>query len=738
MTYTYNMHELESSILQSLNPEQLTATTYPGHESLLVLAGAGSGKTKVLTSRVAWLLSTCQSVPQSILAVTFTNKAAKEMRSRIEQLLPYSVRDMWLGTFHSLCHRLLRKFHAAVGLKSNFQIIDAQDQLSIIKRILKNDNVLDSVIAPKELVRYINNNKECGYRSDNPLIQSRNQYDNQYDKYNLFIHYYAIYEQTCRQENWVDFTELLLLCVETLRKNSPLRQELNTRFHHILVDEFQDTNNLQYEWLKLMKGQHSTIFAVGDDDQSIYSFRGANVDNMQNLIKQFNLAKPITLEQNYRSTQVILDAANQLISRNQNRIGKNLRSTQTKGELIRYMCTYSELEESQFVAETIKSLHHTGESYYSIAVLYRNNALSRAIEQSLFNANIPYKIYGGLRFYEREEIKHALAYLRLLINPEDSHSFLRVLNFPHRGIGAKTIESLQETANLLQLSLWEILLKKKLCNKNLANFYHLIYRLQDKIEHLSLPDLINEVINTTGLIKYYEQKKGDFQNKIDNLHELVNAASSFANNTLSIYPQDRVIEFLSHASLEVGERNSQNLNNTMTDYIQLMTIHSAKGLEFDTVFLIAMEENIFPNWLSLEENNLEEERRLMYVAITRAKKNLYLSSTLERYHQGRKKSAFPSQFIAELPKHLIHYLSDKNIISSENTDLPSQKNNAPPTPSKKSVIPYALGMIVQHTKFGTGVIINKQQQTHSYLLTINFGQHGIKTIDSAYATFESD
>ncbi|QRN41505.1 MAG: AAA family ATPase [Neisseriaceae bacterium] len=731
------MNPIESPLLQSLNPEQLAAVTYPNNQSLLVLAGAGSGKTRVLTSRIIWLLATKQSLPQNILAVTFTNKAAKEMRSRIQGILPYSIQDMWVGTFHSLCHRILRRYHEIAQLQKNFQIIDTQDQLSIIKRILKNNSTIDNSITPKDLVNYINNNKEQGYRSINPVLMTHHQYD-------LLNSYYAIYEQTCHRENLVDFTELLLRCVETLQNSTLLQESLQRRFQHILVDEFQDTNNLQYQWLKLITGNHASIFAVGDDDQSIYSFRGANVKNMQYLIQDFKIIQSIKLEQNYRSTQTILDAANELIAHNTDRIGKKLRSVQKQGELIKYNRTYSELEESQFVLEEIKSHHRNGESYSSMAILYRNNAQSRIIEQSLFNAGIPYKVYGGLRFYEREEIKHALAYLRLLVNPEDDHSLLRVINFPNRGIGHKSIENLQTKAAEIQDSLWNVLLQEKSKNKNIASFYHIICDLREQIDQLSFSDLINELIHKSGLIQYYQQKKGDFQNKIDNLHELVNATYTFDDQDIeqifsdtpqAISVKDKITAFLSNASLEAGERNSQSSNDP-SDYVQLMTVHSAKGLEFDTVFLIAMEEGLFPSGYSLNHHDsLEEERRLMYVATTRAKKNLYLSSVYERYHQGRKNIALQSRFINEIPEHLIHHLSAKDNTPLVSTPLQGRKNNVSLTDKENE--PYTLGMMVKHPSFGVGVIINRQKKSHSYVLTINFGQYGLKILDSSLAKLEA-
>lgn len=729
------MNDSLANLLTGLNPEQLSAVTYP-NQSLLVLAGAGSGKTKVLTSRIVWLLSTKQCFPQNILAVTFTNKAANEMRKRIEHHLPYSINDLWLGTFHSICHRLLRRYADAAGLHRNFQIIDTQDQLSIIKRILK-ESQTQADITPKELLQYINTNKEHGLRSTSPQLESN-------QKYFLLNNSYKIYEALCFRENLVDFGELLLRSLEMLNKHPEIKTNLQERFKYILVDEFQDTNNLQYRWLKLMSGQNTVIFAVGDDDQSIYSFRGANVNNMQKFMQDFSISEPIKLEQNYRSTGTILGAANHIISLNQNRIGKNLRTESEQGELIRFMQNYSELEESLFIAEEIQARQRSGQPYSSMAILYRNNAQSRSIEQTLFNANIPYKIYGGLRFYEREEIKHALSYLRLLVNPDDNQALLRVINFPNRGIGSKTIENLQQHAELRQSSIWSVLLTERLRNSKLNSFVQIIVGLQELIKSQTFPDLMLELIHRSGLITYYQEKKGDFQNKIDNLHELVSATTYFDMQNLSllvINPEevnlaDKIVAFLANASLEAGERESKQSQTRQTDFVQLMTIHSSKGLEFDTVFLVGLEEGVFPKEYALNNRNeLEEERRLMYVAITRARKNLYLTAASERFLNGRRTISLPSRFIAELPENFIHFLSGNPNLALEYTTI----DNAPVSsiePSTQSKHPYQLGALIKHNKFGTGVIIDIQEKKNAPLLKINFGKDGIKTIDSSIAKLE--
>ncbi|MFH4355479.1 MAG: UvrD-helicase domain-containing protein [Neisseriaceae bacterium] len=729
------MDKVSTSFLKKLNSEQLSAVTHPFDQSLLVLAGAGSGKTRVLISRIFWLLSTGRANTAEVLAVTFTNKAAKEMRSRLEALLGHSIPTLWLGTFHSLCHRLLRSFYKSANLSIHFQLLDTQDQLSIIKRLQKNNPASPPTsCTAQEIVQYINAQKEKGLRS-----QQISEFPT--PRYRELLYYYQHYEELCQRENLVDFTELLLRCVEMLQTNPSLRASLQKRFRYVLVDEFQDTNDLQYQWLQLLRGEESVIFAVGDDDQSIYSFRGANVDNMQRLRRDFNIPHLIKLERNYRSTQTILEVANGLIAHNQNRIGKNLQSMQKQGEPVRYWQTLSDWQESQLVTNEINALHKEGFPYHHIAVLYRNNAQSRLIEQALFNANIPYKVYGGLRFYEREEIKHALAYLRLLVIPEDNQALLRVINFPPRGIGPRTVESLHQKAHHQSVSLWQVLEVERIRQRCLAVFYDLIQQLQTQMETLSFPQLMQKIIDTTGLAQHYREKKGDFQNKLDNLDELVSATNYLNPNEVKLLfseslpvvtTKEKILTFLANASLEAGERNSLTGQQYASrgEAVQLMTIHSAKGLEFDIVFLIALEEGIFPSEYTLSKpDGLEEERRLMYVATTRAKQKLYLTSAIERSHRGKKEFSIQSRFINELPAHLVQRPLEAEGIHT----TPFLAKRTLLSTRDKANAAYTIGSLVQHPKFGTGTIIDRRSKSHSYALTINFGKEGIKILDTAVA-----
>lgn len=729
------------SFLKQLNEEQFAAVTYPLEQSLLVLAGAGSGKTRVLTARILWLINEAQISPHTILAVTFTNKAAKEMRDRIALYLNIPSYQLWLGTFHGLCNRFLRQYPEASHLPKNFQIIDSQDQLSILKRLIKTMVGDEAEFTPKELLNYITKKKEKGIRSAD-LGHSFNPSDAR------FLEFYRTYETLCYQENLVDFTELLLRAVETLKHNTSLRETMHNRFQYLLIDEFQDTNDLQYEWLKLMKGPTTSLFAVGDDDQSIYSFRGANVQNMQSFLYDFKVEEPIKLERNYRSSPIVLEAANRLIAQNANRLGKNLVSTLPSGDLIRYKRHESDLSESDFVVEEIKTHHKEGKPYDSFAILYRNNAQSRVIEQTLSRQGLPYRIYGGLRFYEREEIKHALAFLRLLIDPQDNHSLLRVINVPPRGIGSKTLTKLQENANKKGISLWQELQDALSSNSSLAKFYGLIQNLKNEVSSLPLARLIEKIIEETGLLAYYEEKR-ETHNKVDNLQELVNAAEAssreivellFARGEEMVSPEEKISAFLSNASLEGGERSSEKGKDSLSEQgeIQLMTIHSAKGLEFDTVFLIGLEEGLFPSEYSLaQKEGIEEERRLMYVATTRAKQNLYLSSVQRRLFQGREHFSTPSRFIDEIPSALIQDLSPKNRLhpSARPETIATYDALAKVPPIAKNS-PFRPGQRMHHPKFGQGVLIKAAPRANSFILTINFGRAGIKHLDSAHAPLQ--
>jgi hypothetical protein len=722
--------DAELPFLIHLNEEQRAAVTYPKTHSLLVLAGAGSGKTRVLTSRILWLLIVKQAFPEQILAVTFTNKAAAEMRQRVVNgYACRSMQPMWLGTFHGLCYRLLRTYHENANLPSGFSIIDSQEQQGIIKRLLKEHHLSRSLVA-REIVNYINHKKEQGIRVKHlDPAQEPCKRDHQ--------EVYRLYEIYCQQHFLLDFPELLLRSVETLEKDTELRSNLQQKFRYILVDEFQDTNDIQYRWLRLLTNENNSIFAVGDDDQSIYSFRGANVSNMQKLLVDYAIAAPIILKKNYRSSQTIVAAANHLISHNINRLGKDLQSTQHKGEHIFYLHAPTDFAESQFVLEEINQLHAQGTSYGQIAILYRNNAQSRSIEQTLANANIPYAIYGGLRFYEREEIKHALAYLRLLVHPQSEHALLRVINFPPRNIGLRTIEKLQHQAQLQKQSLWQTILVEKDHNTALGNFHLIISQLQKKMSDFNFPELMQAVIEKSGLKAHYQEKKAQFQGKLDNLDELINAVSSPEWHILSTNKErnhaileQQINNFLANVCLESGEKQNKTAKAQHNDEVKLMTIHAAKGLEFNVVFLIALEEGIFPSQYAIDNHNqLEEERRLMYVATTRAKQRLYISSARERLNQGKKQFSVESRFIGELPTQLLHNLPTSLI--SNQVQGPTLGLSAKQIEKSDSL--YQKGQVVRHSSFGTGIIIDQKARHRSQVLTINFGRKGIKHLDACIA-----
>ena len=725
-----------SSLLQGLNPEQLSAVTWPP-QSALVLAGAGSGKTRVLTTRIAWLLQSSQASVHSIMAVTFTNKAAKEMQTRLGAMLPVNVRAMWLGTFHGLCHRFLRLHHKDAGLPSAFQILDSTDQLALIKRLLKQLNIAEEIIAPRSLQGFINAQKESGLRAS--ALQAPDPHTQR------MIECYAEYDQVCNREGVVDFAELMLRSYEMLQANEVLRRHYQNRFNHILVDEFQDTNKLQYAWLKLMAGDTAAVFAVGDDDQSIYRFRGAHVGNMTALMREFGIEAPIKLEQNYRSDGHILTAANAVIENNAERLGKNLRTDAAAGDKIRFYSAPIDSEEAQFIVDEAKSLQREGRTLDQMAVLYRSNAQSRIIEQALFRAGIPYKIYGGLRFYERQEIKHALAYLRLSVNPDDDNALLRVINMPPRGIGTRTIENIQAAAAEQGISLWQAACGMGAKAAKVAAFVRLIENLQAQAPNVSLQEMMLAVTRDSGLFEYYQTQKGDHQDRLDNLDELVNAAVAFrpSESNFEILPENAaenplfpILAFLSNAALESGE----NQAGEGEEALQMMTVHAAKGLEFDTVFLTGMEEGLFPSEYSLaERGGLEEERRLMYVAITRAKKRLYISMSQQRLLHGQTHFGIVSRFVEEIPEEVLHRLSPPPKRFNSFTDIPKTKNC---TAFEHYDLPqeyagFRIGQNVRHAKFGTGVIIDAVNKGESARLTVNFGKEGIKELDTKFAKLEA-
>ena len=726
----------QNALLSGLNNEQLSAVTWPA-EPALVLAGAGSGKTKVLTTRIAWLLHTGQASLHTVMAVTFTNKAAKEMRARLEAMLPLNIRAMWLGTFHGLCHRFLRAHHKEAGLSPSFQILDGSDQLALVKRLLKSLNIAEETLAPRALQGFINAQKEAGLRAE--ALAAGNPFEQR------LIECYAEYDRLCRREGVADFAELMLRSYEILQGNDILRTHYQNRFSHILVDEFQDTNKLQYDWLKLLAGRHAAVFAVGDDDQSIYRFRGARVGNMADFMREFQVASPIKLEQNYRSVGNILAAANAVIAHNGGRLGKNLRTEAENGEKIRFLSAYTDSGEAEFVVDEIKALHRDGLALEQAAVLYRGNAQSRVLEQALFAAGLPYKIYGGLRFYERQEVKHALAYLRLAVNPGDDNALLRVINVPARGIGSRTVENIQAAAAEEGIPLWQAACRVAVKNGKVAAFVRLIENLRGRIGQVRLPETVAEAIRASGLYKHYQNQKTDQQDRLDNLDELIRAAEEFRpeESAFETMPADAadspafpVLAFLSNAALESGE-NQAAANESA---VQLMTVHAAKGLEFDAVFLTGMEEGRFPSELSLAEpGGLEEERRLMYVAITRARRRLYISMAQQRRLHGQEHFGTPSRFVEEIPPDLLHLLTP---VSKPRFPVPEGRPPQCGAEQPKWAEPadyggFRIGQNVRHPKFGTGVIIEGEHKAGSARLTINFGKQGIKVLDAKFAKLEA-
>ncbi|MBS1156408.1 MAG: helicase [Proteobacteria bacterium] len=693
-----------------LNPEQSAAVELPA-EHALILAGAGSGKTRVLTTRIAWLLSTGMVSSAGILAVTFTNKAAKEMLARLTSMLPLNPRGLWMGTFHGLCNRMLRLHWREAGLPEAFAILDNQDQLAAVKRVMKAINVDDERYPPRTVQLYINGHKENGRRAD--AVEAWDDYSH------MLKTIYAEYERQCQREGVADFPELLLRCYELLQRNAALREHYQSRFRHILVDEFQDTNRLQYQWLKLFVGESNCLFAVGDDDQSIYAFRGANVGNMQDFQRDYAVKHIIRLERNYRSHGNILDAANAVIARNRNRLGKNLWTEAESGEPIRVYEAATDFEEAEFIVDEARNLMRDGANPTEIAVLYRANAQSRVIEHALFSAGIPYRVYGGLRFFERQEIKHAMAYLRLIANSDDDNALLRVINFPTRGIGARTVEGLQDAARQAGTSLWQVACAGAGGRGGAAvkKFIELVESMRSQGEGLPLPELVAMMLDLSGLQAHYRLER-EGEERLANLDELINAATVFVTED-----ENDLIAFLAHASLEAGEHQA----GAGQEAIQLMTVHAAKGLEFHAVFLCGMEEGLFPHDNSLNDpNGLEEERRLMYVAITRARRRLYLTLAQSRMLHGQTRFGVASRFLAEIPPDLLKYLN---------------RGYAPSAPvvSKRVEVPdhgLAIGMTVTHPKFGQGVVIDAEGQGKGANVQVNFRDHGPKWLAVAYAKLQ--
>jgi DNA helicase-2/ATP-dependent DNA helicase PcrA len=783
-----------SPLLAQLNDEQHRAVALPP-EHALILAGAGSGKTRVLTTRIAWLLQTSQVSPGGILAVTFTNKAAKEMKLRLQSMLPVNVNAMWIGTFHGLCNRFLRAHYQLAGLPQTFQILDTQDQLSAVKRLCKQFNVDEDRFPPKQLQYFISGCKEDGQRPGDVPVRD--------DETRRKVELYQLYEEQCQREGVVDFGELMLRSYELLRDNVHVREHYRRRFRHILVDEFQDTNKLQYAWLKQLaglpgEGGECAILAVGDDDQSIYAFRGARVGNMADFVREFQVRHQIKLEQNYRSYSNILDSANHLISHNKTRLGKTLRTDQGAGEPVRVVESPSDFTEAQWLIEELRQLvKQDGFERKEVALLYRSNAQSRVLETALFNAGFPYRVYGGLRFFERAEIKHALAYLRLMENPHDDTSFLRVVNFPPRGIGARSIEQLQDAARAAGCSLHDaVSATTGKAGANLAAFVAMVDVLREQTEGMTLREIIDLVLDKTGLVNHYRAEK-EGADRVENLEELVNAAESFVTQegfgrsavalpqalsqspasqglsaepasdlgTIDEFSQDGVImsplaAFLTHASLEAGDNQAQ----AGEDAVQLMTVHASKGLEFDAVFITGLEEGLFPHENAMNDfDGLEEERRLMYVAITRARKRLYLSHSQTRMLHGQTRYNLKSRFLDELPEECLKWITPKGAgfanlggkgggfgggsgggSGSPWGQTPAQNRHArpawgqsslstetyksPPVPVQKAAPEHGIsaGKNVFHTKFGEGKVLAVEGVGADARAQVNFPRHGVK------------
>lgn len=708
-----------SDLLANLNTPQLQAVTLPPVHAL-ILAGAGSGKTRVLTTRIAWLMSTGQVGPQGVLAVTFTNKAAKEMTARLSSLVPINTRGMWIGTFHGLCNRLLRAHYRESGLPQTFQILDSADQLAMIKRLLKNLNVDDEKYPPRELCQFINAHKEQGVRAAQAEV---------YDSYTQKrVDLYVEYENQCNREGVVDFAELLLRCYELLQRNEPLRKHYQDRFRYILVDEVQDTNKLQYAWLQLLAGGGAKVFAVGDDDQSIYRFRGAEVGNMRDFEREYAGENVIRLEQNYRSHGNILTAANAIIKNNRERLGKNLWTDAGEGEPIRCFEAYSDLDEARFIVEEIRELVRDGVSPTQMALLYRSNAQSRVLENELFTKNVPYKVYGGLRFFERQEVKHALAYLRLLGNPDDDTAFLRVVNFPTRGIGARSLENLQATAHQMNSSLYNAAasLTGK-AGQTVGAFIRLIEQLRIETDGLPLPEMVEHIIEKSGLAQHYRTDK-EGQDRLENLDELINAAATFIDDEGAIGEGGALVSFLTLASLEAGEHQA----GEGQEAVQLMSVHSAKGLEFDVVFITGLEQGLFPHENSVNEgkDGVEEERRLMYVAVTRARQRLYLTYAQTRMLHGQTRYCMPSSFLDEIPENLLLKLNKK---AASAAAFPAFGSFGGGYAEPAAAGGLRVGQTVEHAKFGIGVIVSTEGRGDDARLQINFGGSGMKWLALAYA-----
>jgi DNA helicase-2/ATP-dependent DNA helicase PcrA len=726
----YNTVMDVSHILDPLNDAQREAVTLPPGPAL-VLAGAGSGKTRVLTHRIGWLVQADEISPLNILAVTFTNKAAREMRGRIEQLLQFPAGGMWMGTFHGLCHRLLRMHWKDAGLPEAFEIIDSDDQLRIVKRILNELDLDEAYWPPRQLQWNINQHKEEGRRSQH--IPAGDDYHQQ-----MLWRIYSAYEESCQRLGLVDFAEILLRALELFRNNQAIRETWQRRFQHVLVDEFQDTNTIQYQWLRVLTAISGNLFAVGDDDQSIYGWRGARVENLLSFDKDFPGARVIRLEQNYRSSGNILSAANAVIANNADRMGKNLWTDAGEGNAIRLYGASNEIDEARFVLSTIESWVEQGNRRDSVAILYRSNAQSRAFEEQLLSAGMPYRVYGGLRFFERAEIKDALAYMRLVSSRDSDPSFERVVNLPPRGIGARTLEQIREIARAESLSMWQAArasldrgMLSARASGAVGGFLELIDRMAKEVEDRTLSEVSECVLEKSGLMAHYQKDNSErAQGRVENLRELVTAAGNFSPVETEDESLNDLTLFLTHAALEAGEGQAEEWE----DCVQLMSLHSAKGLEFPLVFLCGLEEGLFPHQRSLEEpGRLEEERRLCYVGMTRAMEQLYLCYAEIRRLYGKDHYTQASRFLGEIPQEFLEEIRSRAV------SRPLQRGYR--TSGSETVADGLDGLQpgsqVRHEKFGDGMVLSMEGQGEHARVQINFVEVGTKWILPAYARLET-
>lgn len=727
-------------ILEGLNPPQHQAVTLDAAHAL-VLAGAGSGKTRVLVHRIAWLIAVQGISPFAIMAVTFTNKAANEMRGRIEKLLGRPFAAMWVGTFHGVAHRFLRLHYREANLPETFSILDSDDQLRLIKRVMREQNIDEERYPPKQAQWYINAKKDDGLRAGN-LPNQRDMFDG------IMQNIYLSYENACRQANVIDFAELLLRSYEVLRDNPELLAHYQARFEHILVDEFQDTNAIQYAWLRLLAGKKARVMIVGDDDQSIYGWRGARVGNIHLFSKDFPDNHVIRLEQNYRSTETILAAANAVIDNNTERLGKTLWTEGDKGEKVGVYAAFNELEEARFIVDKIQQWHDAYGEYKQCAILYRSNAQSRVLEDALIRLGIPYRVYGGQRFFERAEIKDVLAYLRIIQQPDDDVAFERVVNTPTRGIGERTIDVLREYARAETVSLWEATqhftqndFLAARARTALQGFVRIVEEMSAMADKLSLHELVDHISLHSGLLAMYQQEKGERgQSKVENVQELANASRQFVEswegeqdnqNSLRRMLQD----FLTHAVLEAGETQA----DVFTDSVQLMTLHSSKGLEFPLVFLAGMEEGLFPHSRSAKGGDeLEEERRLCYVGMTRAMQKLILTyAEIRRFH-GQERYARASRFISEIPKELLQEIRPREQVNrpvTQRRENNYQQHNYHASPINETG--YKLGQRVKHNKFGEGVVVACEGSGKGARVQVRFSDAGVKWLIVSFANLEN-